>query len=891
MVVSALEQDLGEFVNLRLKVTSEVTDVSSKDFEVQVITRKQRLATAIEESFFEQLVQMAKINCINEKEKNAIDLLSKSFLHYEIYKIRNSIAHPNRPFLETYWYRAAALATDPMCHVLNFERTIKNSKQAREGKLSDISEDWLAKLIWRLPNNLPVEFEFRETGIVGRNKEKRDLEKFLLKGKSQLIAVVAPGGIGKTAVTVSVLDDLSRNPETANDFAAIVYVTLKTEALTDYGIKRFRPDYIAGEFAEEVKKTILSVTQQRGKVREKTNSKFPDNFILCIDNIETILIEEPSLFHDFYDQLPSNCKVVVTSRVSVDAARSFPLRPLLPDDSKLLVRKYATHKGLSQIEEEDIEYIAENAGHNPLAIRLSLELQARGFDLKTAAHMAGRDITEFSFKNLLETLDQRVLELVEAILLKSGQNADELSMILDRDRDGLIEDINVLLKTSFIARKEGNVGDIYEVNRSIKDLLLVSHPNISIRLRIREKLQRLESADQETQEQQRRRGINEYNWIYIPRSVSAPLKNLLKDKAQVLDRRIRDFEAITEIYRELSEVKPMYDKIPVFNAYLGKCYERLASFDEAESAYSKAIEKSKGSVVYKVLLARFYHDSKRYEDAEEIYRNILDSGETQQSLPADFFSTILQGYFFSLIYQDKVDRVIEETESWRDQGECKVLYAMFRASAIKRKGENFDIDQKLVNLRESFSILNEVCSDSAAFPYSLKRVFDKNVDELNYCVNSAGFTFNKHRADECRAMLDVIERYMKLEGFFGESVSTLSLGLFEIGGDDNPVFYFPRFCAIAEETGQRNKTVDVVGDGYIKVKISNIPKADFGFPRYLFGTNDEGLDYFLHRSRVQRSSGVQWAALVLGSEVLVLPDISDKRPGQAIPVSDIRLAD
>ena len=220
-----------------------------------------------------------------------------------------------------------------------------------------------------------------------------------------------------------------------------------------------------------------------------------------------------------------------------------------------------------------------------------------------------------------------------------------------------------------------------------------------------------------------------------------------------------------------------------------------------------------------------------------------------------------------------------------------MLYAMFRASAIKRKGENFDIDQKLVNLRDSFLILNEVCSDSAAFPYSLKRVFDKNVDELNYCVNSAGFTFNKHRADECRAILDVIERYMKLEGFFGESVSTLSLGLFEIGGDDNPVFYFPRFCAIAEETGQRNKTVDVVGDGYIKVKISNIPKADFGFPRYLFGTNDEGLDYFLHRSRVQRSSGVRWAALVLGSEVLVLPDISDKRPGQAIPVSDIRLAD
>lgn len=74
------------------------------------------------------------------------------------------------------------------------------------------------------------------------------------KKESNLIAIIAPGGIGKTALVLQYLKDLSLNPNWSDKLSSIIFCTLKNEKLTADGIEAI--DAI-GEI-EQIKETILN---------------------------------------------------------------------------------------------------------------------------------------------------------------------------------------------------------------------------------------------------------------------------------------------------------------------------------------------------------------------------------------------------------------------------------------------------------------------------------------------------------------------------------------------------------------------------------------------------------------------------------------------------------
>ena len=86
---------------------------------------------------------------------------------------------------------------------------------------------------YRVNNNLPVA-EFEDTGFIGRANERRRLKNLLLSDH-RVITVVGVGGIGKTALAMRVCHDLV--DDASPRFENVVWVTLKTQFLTTYGIE------------------------------------------------------------------------------------------------------------------------------------------------------------------------------------------------------------------------------------------------------------------------------------------------------------------------------------------------------------------------------------------------------------------------------------------------------------------------------------------------------------------------------------------------------------------------------------------------------------------------------------------------------------------------------
>lgn len=85
----------------------------------------------------------------------------------------------------------------------------------------------------KIHNNLPVP-EFDETGFLGRSADRTQVLK-LIGSHYPVVTIVGEGGIGKTALALRCLYDII---DDANcPFDAVVWISLKTSALTQAGVK------------------------------------------------------------------------------------------------------------------------------------------------------------------------------------------------------------------------------------------------------------------------------------------------------------------------------------------------------------------------------------------------------------------------------------------------------------------------------------------------------------------------------------------------------------------------------------------------------------------------------------------------------------------------------
>ncbi|MGH7192387.1 MAG: NB-ARC domain-containing protein, partial [Candidatus Saccharimonadales bacterium] len=167
-----------------------------------------------------------------------------------------------------------------------------------------------------IPHNLPYP-DFDETSFLGRVAERREIKKHIL-GPHPVLTMVGEGGVGKTALAVHVLYELA-DSEGPQPFDSIVWISLKTKALTASGIADIRDCVTSTIGVARAAVQGVGAVGQEGETVEMLVDELLSymaelRILLVIDNFETLAKDS---LRPLLAAIPTGSKVVITSRVGL----------------------------------------------------------------------------------------------------------------------------------------------------------------------------------------------------------------------------------------------------------------------------------------------------------------------------------------------------------------------------------------------------------------------------------------------------------------------------------------------------------------------------------------------------------------------------------------------
>lgn len=873
MVLFALEQAIGELV-----LDNEIIDIP--DSIIQEISEREtskgrsfdpsQIKDVVEATYLDELFRIA-INASKDNSKhNFIKYLYSLFHTFEIYLIRNAVSHPNRQFLDYYWYRLAALATDPVIDILNLTKVKNAFVSAQEGILDDPPEEWINRIIWQTPNNLPKNFEHAITGLIGRQKESKQLESFILNPRINTVALVAPGGLGKTALALDLLQNWVHSPNTLKHLDGVIFITLKTEKLTANGIQTLSAIQTLDELKSKIIESFNEIfDDEETDFSECLKNNEEKHILLCIDNLETILRDEQEIFEEFNNSLPLNWKVLITSRVTVENTKTLSLQPLDHKNGEILARKYQQSKGMVALDHHTYSEIAEKCFFNPLAIRLTIDLINLGKDIPTSVNHAQKSIGEFSYNNLIESLTELSIQILEAIFVETNSTRASLCNLLEKNLDEISDSIGELSRTSLIVKSSKDDVEIYSLNDSIKELLLVSPRNMLTRGLVQNKILEQKTKVREIDFHQEKSQFPIWHRDYIPVDTPEALKILVKEGNKIVNRKhLTDYSLLTDSFRRLKDQEMVFSEYPIFHKVMAKILGKLKDTTGQEKSILKglALSPEDPSIIY--MLARYYADQGDYEKSSTQYEKLIDlewikTDDTNIS----FSKSIYNGYFLSLIYGKKSDLVLEKTKTWKEQGPFIPLIGVYRATAWKRIVETYAPDQvKEIEaaLNSALKIFDDVFRNYGYFNEACKQATKVFEEVLFYANNNLS---NKHKISE---FLDIIYKHFLAvsENHVTYNWSELLNKFCILELKDNPFNQRNNFQS--KKIDIINKFVNGVQDGSYKfVRITK--KNEYT----LFAVDCNDVPYFLHQN--QFNGPCSWHTLSTNDILKVLPSPPDPK--------------
>ena len=216
-------------------------------------------------------------------------------------------------------------------------------------------------------HNLP-EVDYDETSFIGRKDEANRVLKSLQERRNVVLTLTGEGGIGKTALALDVayrlLSDSEKNP-----YELLLWVSLKTEQLTAYGV----------EDLKDAVRSIEGTAVALGRGIEKSFAGSLEDLAEALEGLETLVIldnlesVQGSEVIQMVDTLPVDVRYLFTSRVGLgELERRIPLPPLSDAEAKLLFRKFAAarnQRGLSGLSDSSLSEVVKKLRWSPLAIK------------------------------------------------------------------------------------------------------------------------------------------------------------------------------------------------------------------------------------------------------------------------------------------------------------------------------------------------------------------------------------------------------------------------------------------------------------------------------------------------------------------------------------------
>lgn len=842
----------------------------------------------VQETYIKEVIDLATAASKDRSESDSLARLRTLVEVLDAFEVRNAVCHPNRRFPECYWHRMAALASDPCIEQLRLRKISDAFRCATENRLTPPPEGWLQQKSSNVPNNLPSTFDHHITGLIARQDEARELLKRLQNKRNSLVAIVGPGGTGKTALCLDVLHKCVLHPESLDWTDQVIYITAKTERLTARGVETIADPVTS---LESVKRSVSAALYglESGADEAETvsfdlacNEMGERRVLVCIDNLETILRDHPQDFEDFAQSLPQNWRVLVTSRVTVNGANVLALGPIKREGAIKLARDYSSLRGSGRLAETQLSRLVEVCDHNPLAIRLVLDSYTAGSELSRALEQTHEQIVDFSYTSLVEHLPADASKVLEC-LFGSGDplSRGQIGHLLELSPDEVAEAVNSLLKTSLVTREVSSTSERYALSSSVRDLLVRTPRDSYVREQVYARLRDQQRIIVELDQKGTRDLLNE---SFVPAASADHIRALVgRLRRSVVGRSSR-----ADQLRDLTDVRRARDFDPtdaVLHRTEGLLLEQLGDRYGAIESFRKAVVCVVSDPCAQLRLAEVLKDEKNFDEAIERAKPLIDAGLLSNSeITPRNRARLLRAYWLSILWLGKHDEVISATERWQ-MSELRPAYAALRVSAIRCALEGGPAEQShydryvpsmLSCLGEAFRLdgyLAYVVHEGFRAIERLQSAFVRRILSSSVALECSKF-LDEHLAEMCGTS----NEYSISDPFIRQLVGTFR----EANSKNNPL-RTDRWSDIIQHGEAYDGGLSEVG--YELSKVTDHPSGrSFRFARAMDGSRD-----FYIRIEATELSVSEFASLKYGQLLRVLPSDDPPQGGRAWPAKHAML--
>lgn len=884
MVLYEIERCLGNFVcseatEVNLLSSQSVYNIQTRELEKNKEFDSSNLAKIVAATYLDEVFGFAQNVAKGRPEAEHLNELRKLFSALDVFSIRNAISHPNRDFHPSYWYRIAAIANDPAIDKLRFQRVIRAFRDAESGRLASPPESWINAPIWSLPNNLPEQFDHDITGLIARQRENDELNRLIQNERLNLIAIVAPGGTGKTALLLHSLQEIILSPQSTEWVDRIFYFSSKTEFLTSEGLVNHSP---ITSSIEGIKASIAEVFMEQEGLEsltfEEVCLQFKTNrLLLCLDNLETVLRDGPNEFDEFYQDLPRNWRVIVTSRVTVNSATIMPLSPLSLKGAVAFAWNYLSKRGGESVSEDELKNVVNTCDRNPLAIRLTLDGFIAG--KKSLAEMqtlAKQQVIDFSYRNLIEALSSTVHELLECLFVISEPvSRTQACTLLNRDLDEISEAFNKVRGTSLVSRIPGQIEEKYILSSSIRDFLVIRPINLEIRDSVQSEIRKTKIRISEIAKSQQ--NSNPLQKDYIPDQVPPTIKVVAADALKICSRN-RSSQDLFDALEKLRQTVKVQDHSLLHRAE-GLILLKLNDRSTAKKELQKAFDMDPVDVAAGLVLSMECRKDQELEEAFELANKLFELGWDDPLLSDPYeVGLLMQSYYLPLIWQGETEQVLDGTNNWKTTKGIHGILGTLRAMAFRYSVElERDIELVQTALCKAIEVLDQVFNLDGYAGLQIREGM-KLIDQLVYVKRGQQELSETSK----QQFIDFMDRHLLTlaQQHYSYSIDSPEViqWIQEMSNlttkDLNP-FTTNKWQRLLDGKTSKNpvNSFDEVDSDWIQVFVERRPKPDRQGKNkpFLFAQDKDKKKYFVHRNVLEFGESL-WDNINVSDVLEIVPE-------------------
>lgn len=590
--------------------------------------------------------------------RSIADVLKAKFRALGINNIRNQIAHPDeelldrdigpilnkvKEFLSLKELEACGIDIPAIFNLvssLSEEQVISKASQESEREPSYKADDLIK-------NNLPKPFDFQHTGLIGRTNDLVNLHRTWRRN----VTIVAPGGIGKTALVLEFLSQLANDTSVEGELDGIVFVSFKQEVLGISGITHQRKtptrEEMYGEIFDSVKTVLGNIPDY-----EMRNHRI----LLCLDNLEEIVKDYDDRFNeDLISVIPDSWSYLITSRVRVIGTHMITLDRMDNESLTTLCEAYFSRLGI-EIIPHVVEKLVNRSKGNPLYLHLAtLLFSKKGMEWPDVFVEAEESVLNFSFRHVLPNLSKSELAILCALtFFNAPATRGGLIKVANLDSSDIGPAITALEKMVLIDRKtnEDDHRDRIEIKPLFKEVVALSENIYEIKSDIERRYNKYM-----TNNNQRKNpfSIHSHNKNYISPNAPEDLKTLLAE-TYFND----NIEKRTKLFH-LRKFCTEYENLPDYHYYVGRLLEGEMAVVEFSKAYE--LDNNHYYALLKIASKTKFNDCER---AINYLKILIDKrmDESANSTP-EFASHLFFEYSLSLSRAKRFDDAVKYLDNYK----------------------------------------------------------------------------------------------------------------------------------------------------------------------------------------------------------------------------------